>query len=152
MNPITLFRSLLRQDSPTILKSYIFEALAKKGIQHNDPRIKASVSKLEALKDTDSIDETLFATCIQADSEVLEHLLLDDLVIPDFGHFQAVLTEIFEDLKENTAGNVATYIPQLAHVNPEYWGLSVCTVDGQQFTIGDADTHYCVQSTCKPVN
>jgi glutaminase len=152
MNPITLFRSLLRQDSPTILKSYIFEALAQRGIQYTDPRIQNCVAKLDSFSDVDPIDEGLFVACVQADVEMLGHLLLGDLVIPDFGYFKAVLTEIFEDLKENTAGNVATYIPQLAHVNPEYWGLSVCTVDGQQFAIGDSETPYCVQSTCKPVN
>lgn len=152
MNTNTLFRSLLRPDSATIFKGDVFEALAQRGIQRNDPRIKIAVANLEALKDTAPIDEVLFATCVQANSEILEHLLLGKLVIPDFGHFKAVLTEIFEDIRSNTAGHVATYIPQLAHVNPEYWGLSVCTVDGQHFTIGDVDTHYCVQSTCKPIN
>lgn len=70
----------------------------------------------------------------------------------DFEQFQSRLAEIFEDLKKNRDGQVATYIPQLAHVNPEYWGLSVCMVDGQQFAIGDTDKTYCAQSTCKPIN
>ncbi|MEN0004103.1 MAG: glutaminase A [Bacteroidota bacterium] len=41
---------------------------------------------------------------------------------------------------------------QLARVNPEQWAVSVCTVDGQRFSIGDTQTQFCLQSTCKPIN
>ena len=32
---------------------------------------------------------------------------------------------IFEEVRENREGHVATYIPQLALVEPEQWGLAV---------------------------
>jgi len=49
------------------------------------------------------------------------------------------------------AGKVATYIPQLARTNPDYFGISICTVDGQRFDIGDTKIPFSAQSTSKPM-
>lgn len=40
---------------------------------------------------------------------------------------------------------------QLARVNPDYWGLSLCTVDGQRFSIGDTNVPFTLQSCSKPL-
>lgn len=62
------------------------------------------------------------------------------------------ITEIFNLLKENKEGNVASYIPQLAQVDPDKFSISICTIDGTTFDIGDSDDMFCMQSCSKPLS
>ena len=45
---------------------------------------------------------------------------------------------------------VATYIPQLGRADPGTWACSVCTVDGQRFSLGEVNTSFTLQSCSKP--
>lgn len=45
---------------------------------------------------------------------------------------------------------VADYIPQLARCDPSNWAVSICTVDGQRRSWGDAKVPFCLQSVSKP--
>lgn len=58
---------------------------------------------------------------------------------------------IFQQCLANTDGQVANYIPQLAKVNPELFGISVCDLTGHRFDIGDTDIQYSIQSCSKPL-
>ena len=69
-----------------------------------------------------------------------------------FEEIKEKITHIYNDVIENKDGNVATYIPQLGKVNPELFGISVCTVNGERFDIGDTDIDFCLQSCSKPIN
>jgi len=51
------------------------------------------------------------------------------------------------DLRE---GEVATYIPELAKANPEWFGICVATTDGQVYEVGDARQPFTIQSISKP--
>ena len=38
----------------------------------------------------------------------------------------------------------------MSRFEPDKWGLSVCTVDGQRFTLGDVNEPFTIQSCSKP--
>ena len=59
------------------------------------------------------------------------------------------ITNIFNTLKSNNNGEVASYIPQLAKVNPNLFGISVYSIDGKSFNIGDTNESFCIQSCSK---
>jgi glutaminase len=46
-------------------------------------------------------------------------------------------------------GRVADYIPELARVSADHFGMAVCTADGQTFTAGEATTPFSIQSISK---
>jgi glutaminase len=46
-------------------------------------------------------------------------------------------------------GRVASYIPELAKVSGDHFGLVVAAADGQEYAAGDADTEFSIQSISK---
>ncbi len=46
-------------------------------------------------------------------------------------------------------GEVARYIPELARVDPGHFGMAVVLADGREFTTGDADLGFSIQSISK---
>lgn len=57
------------------------------------------------------------------------------------------LHEQFRNLRD---GTVANYIPELAKADPEWFGISLVTADGQAFDVGDSDVKFSIQSVSKP--
>jgi len=82
---------------------------------------------------------------------LIEQALQGVLVIPDFEEFISDIERIYNSTKKIATGDVADYIPQLARVNPEYYGMALCTLDGQQYANGDFSIGFSVQSCCKPI-
>ncbi|MDN5621206.1 MAG: glutaminase [Psychrobacter sp.] len=63
---------------------------------------------------------------------------------------QKILDDIATKMANETdRGKVADYIPQLAHVNPNQFGIAVATPDGQVYTAGDTGTLFSIQSISK---
>ncbi|HVR41172.1 MAG TPA: glutaminase [Thermoanaerobaculia bacterium] len=63
---------------------------------------------------------------------------------------QRVLHEIREEIQPLLGqGRVADYIPPLASVPPDRFGMVVRTIDGEVFRIGDADERFSIQSIAK---
>lgn len=89
---------------------------------------------------------------IKENKAVILKAFSNQLIIPDFKSFCESVTTIFHECEDHTEGSNPSYIPQLERVDPNLWAVSVCTIDGQRYSIGDTDTHYTLQSTSKPFN
>ena len=64
--------------------------------------------------------------------------------------FDALLARIADDVKPLVQkGKVASYIPRLAQVPVERFGMAVATLDGRRYSIGDAGTAFSIQSISK---
>ena len=63
---------------------------------------------------------------------------------------QSMLAEVHARLSAVTEGQVATYIPVLAQARPEWFGISLATVDGQVYGVGDTAQPFSIQSVSKP--
>ena len=63
---------------------------------------------------------------------------------------QQILDDIAAEIAlETDRGKVADYIPQLAHVDLNQFGIAVATPDGQVYAAGDASTLFSIQSISK---
>ncbi|MCP2324292.1 glutaminase [Hamadaea flava] len=61
-----------------------------------------------------------------------------------------LLDALRESLVGVTDGQVAQYIPELAHAEPGWFGLALATLDGHVYASGDADRPFTLQSVSKP--
>lgn len=59
------------------------------------------------------------------------------------------LTVLLDSCGED-AGEVASYIPELAHADPDQLAIAVATLDGEVYVAGDADVEFTIQSISKP--
>ena len=64
--------------------------------------------------------------------------------------FASYLSALFEELEGVRDGTVATYIPELARADPEWFAICICTTDGFVYAVGDATVTFTVQSISKP--
>ena len=64
--------------------------------------------------------------------------------------FRSTLQELHAKYRDVNDGKVADYIPELALADPKWFGISVVTVDGQVFEVGDHQQMFSIQSVSKP--
>jgi glutaminase len=64
--------------------------------------------------------------------------------------FRTFLQELHTRYQPAREGAVASYIPELAKANPDSFGISVVTVDGQVFDVGNHSDLFTIQSISKP--
>mmetsp|Transcript_5791 Transcript_5791/g.9431 ORF Transcript_5791/g.9431 Transcript_5791/m.9431 type:complete len:374 (-) Transcript_5791:272-1393(-) len=85
------------------------------------------------------------AQWISNDSEVID--------IPSYDKvfdWQSLMNKASHDVDHlKGKGQVASYIPELANVNPKQFGASMVTVDGSIFSVGDATVPFSIQSVSK---
>ncbi|XP_014211267.1 glutaminase liver isoform, mitochondrial isoform X2 [Copidosoma floridanum] len=137
-------------------------ALRTTGLRKNDPRLQELTDNLkkEHIKsgghegishETQKLDREQFRRIITPNIVLISRAFRHQFIIPDFPGFTKHIEDFYWKCKSNIEGKVASYIPQLARMNPEYWGVSVCTIDGQRFSIGDTNIPFTLQSCSKPL-
>uniref|UniRef100_A0A0N5BQA0 glutaminase n=1 Tax=Strongyloides papillosus TaxID=174720 RepID=A0A0N5BQA0_STREA len=157
LNPLTV-NHVIGADQNNLM-----ENLALKGILKDDPRI---LKMLHAFKEEgrsvsldtpdpqlNQVDDVLvskesFAKCI-AQNTIVNKVFKNQLIIPEWKAFTGQITKIFNELRDVKDGKTASYIPQLARVNPDKFAISICTIDGQRQSWGDFDSKFCLQSVSK---
>lgn len=98
-----------------------------------------------------NIDFDGFVKLISPCARLFLKAFSEELVIPDWQTFCTDMTYLFHDAKPLEDGQTAQYIPILRDANPNRFGLSICSTDGQRFSIGDYTEPFSLQSVSKPV-
>lgn len=60
------------------------------------------------------------------------------------------LTACHTDFTPETGGAVANYIPELGKADPAHFGISLATLDGHVYEVGDTQVPFTIQSMSKP--
>ncbi|XP_070169241.1 glutaminase kidney isoform, mitochondrial isoform X6 [Polyergus mexicanus] len=136
-------------------------ALRITGLRKNDSRLQELTDNLKKehakagheniSHETQKLDREQFRRVINPNIVLISRAFRHQFIIPDWAGFTKHIEDFYWKCKTNTEGKVASYIPQLARMNPEYWGVSVCTIDGQRFSIGDTSIPFTLQSCSKPL-
>jgi glutaminase len=65
-------------------------------------------------------------------------------------NYTPILEEIYADIQPLLGqGKIADYIPELAHISPQKFGMAIQTIDGTLFQIGDSAEKFSIQSISK---
>ena len=148
--------NILKDKDNLVNISNVISKLQENGIINDDPRIESIHKNIEDLKknhsDNLNINYNDFTNIVDGNIFFIHKVLSKELVIRDFEKLKSNIENIYKEIIDNKGGNVAKYIPQLERVDPDKFGISICTVSGQRYSIGDCNEYFCVQSTCKPIN
>jgi glutaminase len=60
------------------------------------------------------------------------------------------LQELYQKCAAEQSGAVATYIPELAKANPDWFGIAIVTANGSVYEVGDTRQEFTIQSISKP--
>ncbi|XP_076762982.1 glutaminase isoform X2 [Xylocopa sonorina] len=157
-----LFDMFKNEDTGLVAVGKFLAALRTTGLRNDDPRLQEFTDNLrkEHMKtgghegvshETQKLNREQFRRIINPNIVLISRAFRHQFIIPDWSGFTKHIEDFYWRCKSNSEGKVASYIPQLARMNPDYWGVSVCTIDGQRFSIGDTSIPFTLQSCSKPL-
>lgn len=65
---------------------------------------------------------------------------------------QKYLAQLHDKYKDLNEGKVADYIPELSHADPDWFGITLVTVDGSVYQVGDTHESFTIQSISKVIS
>ncbi len=143
----SLFRAFARGGE--VPRQLVLDSFSASGILEDDPRARSLFKAIRAAEP--QLSQEQFLALHSVSPALFEQVLAGQMAIPQFTEFSQQIDHIFERVSGNKAGQLANYIPQLERVDPEKFAASVCSVDGQRYSLGDSDDFFCVQSCSKPI-
>lgn len=147
-----IFIALDSESKGYITRNQLENALTVVGLEKTDVRLKQTYARLLYYHPNDEIALEEFNRLINSNPALIQKAIKREVIVPNFQDFCAEIKILFDQTKKNTSGNVADYIPQLKRVPENKFSVALCTIDGQVYSLGDAEDHFVVQSTCKPIN
>jgi len=143
----SLFRAFSKDG--LVARSALIDAFKESGILDDDARCSVLLRRLQSSKEFLAPED--FVALQECSPALFEQVLAGQLAIPQFRAFCDQLSDIFQKVEATKDGKLADYIPQLQRVDPDKFAVSVCSIDGQRMSLGDADDTFCVQSCSKPI-
>ncbi|XP_066499518.1 glutaminase liver isoform, mitochondrial [Hoplias malabaricus] len=145
----------ITQGKEKISVARFINALKSTGLLTSDPRLRDCMHQLHQAvyesSGTAEMDQDLFRKCVGSNIVLLTQAFQKRFIIPDFMTFSSNINQLYYNAQTLQKGKVADYIPQLAKFNPDLWGVSLCTVDGQRHSVGETRVPFCLQSCVKPL-
>lgn len=129
----------------------IEDRITKCGLSLDDYRLRIMRSRLEEYKNR-PIDISAFTEIVRDELLAVKKILHHQLIIPDWQEFCQIILKIFNEIDPDHSGANADYIPILRDADPEKWGVALCTVSGQRYSVGDVDVYHSIQSISKPLS
>lgn len=147
-----LYNALKHNGSELVTKGDLLDMISAAGIAKSDERIASLLEPIANLGIGDEIAFEEFYRITRKSLGLISRIIKHELIIPHFNEFCLDIEAIYAEIADNQEGALADYIPQLALVEPNQFGISICTVDGQVFSLGDSKKDFCIQSISKPIN
>jgi len=159
-----LFDIFKQTDKPdSLLMGDFLSGLWATGLRSTDPRLSETISNLQKIQhdlgkegpgniENLRLNRAEFKAAINENIVLMSRAFRRQFVIPEFEEFTDKIDKFYYTCKaQEDSGKVAAYIPQLERMNPNYWGVSLCTIDGQRHSIGDVKVPFTIQSCSKPL-
>jgi glutaminase len=148
----SLFDSFNPDSNGRISPLEVLSRLERAGLGTDDPRIAEALAGLTGADGSRQLSFAQFKALAQHNSSLIRRAVEGNLAVPDFAALTADIARMYDELLPVRSGSVADYIPQLKRVDPDQLAISLCTVDGQRYSVGDATSAFCLQSVSKTVS
>jgi glutaminase len=132
------------------LPERLLHAIESSGLQLDDVRLVSQIDILVSMQSREVSCEQVAEAV--GESDILVKVLTGKLTVPSWEQFCADVVDIYESLQRNSNGTVPDYITSIHSVCPDKFAVSICTLDGQQFSLGDFTEPVAVQAAGYPIS